>query len=150
VADTPIRLSSKPTYLTTQLATYAARFVSEAFADADARSYHYRLLAALDEAGPQSQADLGRGVRIDRSDVVAAVNELVALGQVERTADPTDARRRIIHLTAAGRRQLRRLDRELARAQARFMEPLDDEEQTEYLALLTRLLEHHEAARRSI
>lgn len=140
---TPSRLSSKPTYLTTQLAAHARRLVSEAFANADARGYHYRLLAALDEFGAESQAELGRGVSMDRSDVVAAVNELEALGQVERRADPGDRRRKIVHLTPVGRRQLRRLDRQLARAQELFMAPLSDDDRATCRALLTTLLEHH-------
>lgn len=143
MARTPRRLNSKPTYLTTQLATYARRLVTEAFANADARGYHYRLLAALDEFGPESQAELGRGVSMDRSDVVAAVNELEALGQVERRLDRADGRRKIIHLTPVGRRQLRRLDRELARAQELFMAPLADDDRATYRAMLTTLLEHH-------
>jgi DNA-binding MarR family transcriptional regulator len=145
MTGTPERLTSKPTYLTTQLAVHARRFVTEAFTRADARGYHYRLLAALEASGPQSQADLGRGVNVDRSDVVAAVNQLAALGQVERRADPADARRWIVHLTAAGRRQLRRLDRELARAQEQFLQPLDEDERAQLHRLLTRLLAHHES-----
>jgi MarR family transcriptional regulator, lower aerobic nicotinate degradation pathway regulator len=147
VTDAPRRLTSKPTYLTTQLATHARRLVTEAFDRAGARGYHYRLLSALEEAGPQSQAELGRGVNVDRSDVVAAVNQLVELGHVERRADPTDARRWIVHLTPAGSRQLRRLDRELAIAQAEFTAPLTAKERAEYQRLLSRLLAHHEAAR---
>jgi DNA-binding MarR family transcriptional regulator len=141
---TPGRLRAKATYLTTQVAAHAHRLAGDAFARAGARGYHYRLLAALDEHGPQSQAELGRGVQVDRSDVVAAVNELEALGHVERRADPTDARRKIVHLTAAGRRQLRRLDRELAAAQERFLAPLDEAERTAYQATLTTLLDHHD------
>jgi MarR family transcriptional regulator, lower aerobic nicotinate degradation pathway regulator len=37
------------------------------------RGYHYRLLAGLDEWGPASQAALGRGTGIDRSDITAAL-----------------------------------------------------------------------------
>lgn len=145
MSETPVRLRSKPTFLTTQLATHARRLVTDAFARAGARGYHYRVLATLEENGPQSQADLGRSVNMDRSDVVAAVNQLSELGQVERRADPDDARRKIVHLTAAGRRQLRRLDRELAEAQEQFVAPLDDTERATLQRLLERLVDHHEA-----
>lgn len=139
----PSRLTTKPTYLTTQLAVHAHRLAGEAFVAAGARGYHYRVLSALDEAGPSSQAALGRGVSMDRSDVANAVNELVELGQVERTPDPTDGRRNSIRLTAAGRRQLRRLDRALEGAQDRFVEPLSPDERLQLQDLLARLLDHH-------
>jgi MarR family transcriptional regulator, lower aerobic nicotinate degradation pathway regulator len=74
------------------------------------------------------------------------VNQLAELGQVERRADPGDARRKIVHITAAGRRQLRRLDQELDRAQERFVSPLDHDDRATYLRLLSTLLEHHSTA----
>lgn len=142
----PDRLSSKASYLTTQLTRHVQRIVGEAFADAGARGYHYRLLAALAEFGPMSQAELGRRVDVDRSDVVAAVNELAAAGQVERSPDPADGRRNVISLTAPGRRQLRRLDSALDRAQERFLAPLPAADRQRYMDLLTTLLAHHEEA----
>jgi MarR family transcriptional regulator, lower aerobic nicotinate degradation pathway regulator len=149
MARAPSRLSGKPTYLTTQLAAHARRFVNDAFSAAGAGGYHYRLLAVLDEFGPKSQAEIGRGVNMDRSDVAVAVNELEALGQVERHGDPGDGRRKIVQLTPAGRRQLHRLDRRLARAQDLFMAPLADEDRATYRALLSTLIEHHAKAETS-
>src|SRR5690606_8448410 len=68
----PERLAAKPSWLITQLAMHARRLVFDGFAATGARGYHYRILAALHEFGPASQAQLGRWCRIDRSDVVAA------------------------------------------------------------------------------
>lgn len=44
---------------------------------------------------------------MDRSDVVAALNELAGQGLVERTRDPADHRRNIVTITPAGLRALR-------------------------------------------
>ena len=145
MANTPVRLRSRPTFLVTQVALHARRLVTDAFTRAGARGYHYRVLATLEEHGPLSQADLGRSVNMDRSDVVAALDQLAELGQVERRPDPDDARRKIVHLTAAGRRQLRRLDREVTEAQEQFVAPLDDDERATLQRLLERLLDHHDA-----
>lgn len=139
----PDRLADKDTFLVTQLATTARQLSTDAFARAGARGYHYRVLAALDEHGPLSQADLGRLVHMDRSDVVGAATELAELGQVQRAADPTDGRRRTLTITTAGRRQLKRLDRELATSQADFLAPLDEAERRRLHALLSRLYRHH-------
>ena len=58
----------------------AQAILADAFAAEGLRGYHFRLLAALDQYGPSSQAELGRRTGIDRSDVVAALNELDAAG----------------------------------------------------------------------
>lgn len=146
--DLPERLAATPTFLVTQLATHAHRFASEAFERAGARGYHYRVLAALADRGPQSQADLGRRVNMDRSDIAGAVDDLVGAGHVDRRVDPADARRRLVRLTPAGRRQLARLDRSLAAAQQEFLAPLEAEARATFVSLLTELLTHHSARSR--
>ncbi|CAM4235611.1 MarR family winged helix-turn-helix transcriptional regulator [Kibdelosporangium persicum] len=142
MAEIPERLVTKPSFLITQLAVHARRIVSDGFAEAGARGYHYRILAALDEFGPASQIDLGRRGGVDRSDVVAAVNELTAQGYVERTPDPDDRRRNVVSLTKAGARQLRRMDQVLDAVQDNLLAPLDSDERATLTALLTRLLAH--------
>jgi DNA-binding MarR family transcriptional regulator len=62
--------------------------LADAFAAEGLRGYHFRLLAALEQYGPASQADLGRHTGIDTSDVVATLNDLVASGLAQRERDP--------------------------------------------------------------
>ncbi|MEV4874700.1 MarR family winged helix-turn-helix transcriptional regulator [Streptomyces cyaneofuscatus] len=62
-------------------------------------------------AGLVRWGGLVRRGSMDRSDVVAMINELAERGQVERTPDPDDRRRDGATLTAAGRRPLRELPR---------------------------------------
>ncbi|WP_223290880.1 MarR family winged helix-turn-helix transcriptional regulator [Streptomyces avicenniae] len=131
-----------PSWLLTHVATHAGRLVGEAFAGMGARRYHYALLAALAEFGPSSQALLGRRCGIDRSDVVAAINELAGDGYVVRDPDPADRRRNVITITTAGARHLARADEVLARAQADLLAPLTEPERTELVRLLGLL---HEA-----
>jgi MarR family transcriptional regulator, lower aerobic nicotinate degradation pathway regulator len=139
----PARLRAQPSWLINQTAVPANRLVTEALARADARRYHYSLLAALDEVGSASQADLSRRTTIDRSDMVAAVNELAERGLVERTPDPIDRRRNVVTITPAGRRQLRKLDRLLARVQDDLLAPLSADERQQLIHLLTRIVDHH-------
>ncbi|GAT69925.1 MarR family transcriptional regulator [Planomonospora sp. ID91781] len=141
--ETPARLAGRPSWLLTQLAVHAHRLASDGFGEVGARGYHYRILAALEEFGVASQAELGRRCNMDRSDVVAAVNELAGRGFVERTPDPDDRRRNLVTLTPAGEGQLRRMDRALDRAQEELLEPLPAEERRTLADLLTRLLAHH-------
>jgi DNA-binding MarR family transcriptional regulator len=103
------------------------------------RSYHYRLLAALDEWGPASQADLARGTSVDRSDVVAVLNELQRWGLIKRAVDPDNRRRHIVSITRPGRQQLKALDKVVSDIQERLLAPLSPAERSQFLKLLRRV-----------
>ena len=139
----PARLWATPSWLVTQTAAHAHRLVSQGLSTVDAHRHHYVLLAALAEFGPTSQAALGRHCGIDRSDVVALVNELVGRGLVERTPDPTDRRRNSITITTAGTRQLGRIEATLAEVQDDLLAPLSAAERDRLSRLLRRVLDHH-------
>ncbi|MGP3960977.1 MarR family winged helix-turn-helix transcriptional regulator [Nonomuraea sp. 3N208] len=139
----PQRLRTLPSRLTNHAALIANRIVDQALAQAGVRRYHYALLAALEEFGPASQAALGRRTGIDRSDMVATVNDLAERQLVKRAPDPEDRRRNIITITAAGRSQITHLDRLLAAAQDEFLAPLPAADRRDLIDLLTRLVDRH-------
>jgi len=113
--------------------------LAEAFAEAEMRGYHFRVLAALEEHGPASQADLSRTTGIDTSDVVAAVNQLVSDGFVRRQPDEVDRRRNVISITKAGLAAVDRVGDAVDRVQDLVMEPLTERERTTFLRLLAKL-----------
>lgn len=139
----PARLRSLPSRLLTHAGMHAERLVNEGLAGADARKWHYAVLAALQESGPASQATLSRRTGIYRSDLVAVINELADRGHVERAPDPADRRRNVITITQHGRRHLRRLDKLLAAIQDDLLAPLTQPERDQLTRILTRLLDHH-------
>ncbi|MFF5202040.1 MarR family winged helix-turn-helix transcriptional regulator [Micromonospora parva] len=141
--QSPAGLSTTPSWLLNQTASHAARLLSEGFAAHDLRGYHYRLLATLTEDGPASQADLGRRCGIDRSDVVAIINDLAGRGLVVRAPDPADRRRNVISVTDAGADEARRMGVTVERVQADLLAPLSTDEREQLTRLLTRLLRHH-------
>ncbi|MEV0795683.1 MarR family transcriptional regulator [Kribbella sp. NPDC050459] len=143
--QTPTALTQLPSWLLTQSAAQAHRVVTESFAAGGARAYHFRLLATLVEFGPASQAELGRRSSIDRSDVVAALNELEADGYVERSPDPEDGRRNVITITTAGKRQYRRLTNLVGKAQEEIFAPLSATDRTRLTTILGKLLAYHQA-----
>ncbi|MFD0538877.1 MarR family winged helix-turn-helix transcriptional regulator [Actinomadura luteofluorescens] len=120
---TPTRLRHTPSWLINLASAHSHRLLAEGFTAAGARGYHYRLLAALEEYGPASQADLGRRSGIDRSDVVAALNELAAKNLVDRSPDPSDRRRNVITITPEGSLHLAELDKVLTRIQDDLLAP---------------------------
>ncbi len=139
----PAVLTQKPSWLVSEVARVAHRLLTGELATAGSRGYHYRLLAALQEFGPASQARLGRRTGMDRSDIVAAVNELVGRGLADRSPDPADGRRNIITITPAGTAHLRRLEELLGDVQNELLAPLSPAERQQLICLLTRVLEHH-------
>ncbi len=137
----PSRLMQMPSWLLSEASLHAHRLLTAAFATAGSRGYHYRLLAALREYGPASQARLGRRTAIDESDVVAALNELAAGGYVKRTADPEDRRRNIVAITATGAARLRRLDKVVLQVQDELLRPLSNAERELLIDFLRRVLQ---------
>ena len=140
---TPDRLRRRASRLLSQLTAQSDRLVTEGLAKADARRWHYAVLASLQEYGPGSQATLSRRTGIYRSDMVGVLNELAERGLVERAPDPGDRRRNVITITSQGRRHLRRLDKILDDLHEELLAPLLPAERDQFVQLLTRLLDHH-------
>jgi len=139
----PAMLMAKPSWLISEVSRLAHPLLAGQLAIAGSRGYHYRLLAALAEFGPASQASLGRHTAMDRSDVAAAVSELAARGLAQRALDPADRRRNVIRITPAGTAHLRRLDGLVAGVQDELLAPLSPAERRQLTGLLSRIVEHH-------
>ena len=146
--STPVRLRSHATWLLGQASTQGHRLIGERMhaAGVTSRSY-YSLLVALAESGPTSQADLGRRIGLDRSDVTAAVTDLEERGHLERTPDPADRRRNLVHIPASGREFLGELDKEVVAAQEELLAPLSPAEREVLIGMLGRIVEHHTGLR---
>jgi DNA-binding MarR family transcriptional regulator len=139
--DGPRRLRRLPSWQLSQAALRARRLVAERLAVEGVRRHHFSVLLALDEDGPSSQAALGRRLWIDRSVMVAVINDLERDGLVARARDERDRRRNVIRLTAAGKRSLKRLEARVEEAQAALLEPLSAAERRTLTDLLTRVVE---------
>ena len=138
----PARVANRPTWLISRTFARSSGLLAAGFEShgSGLRSYHYRLLAALEEWGPASQADLGRGTGIDRSDVTAALSELEGRGLVERSVDPRHKRRNIVTITPAGIAQLLELDNVIDDIQEQVLEPLTSAQRRQFIALMVKLL----------
>ncbi|MCA9553914.1 MAG: MarR family transcriptional regulator [Myxococcales bacterium] len=133
------RLADRPTWLLGRAYARSRTLLNEGFGQEGLSGYHFRVLAALDEHGSLSQADLGRHAKLDRSDVVATVNDLVEARLVRRDADAADRRRNIIAITASGASALERLGQRLDEVQDRLLEALSPRERVTLVRLLRKL-----------
>ncbi len=133
------RTAALPTWLVNRASLRAHQLLARRFAEAGARGYHFRLLAALEALAPTSQAALGRHTEIDRSDVVSSLDELGERGFVRREPDPADRRRNLVTLTDAGQAELARLGAVVEDVQAEFTSPLTAAERRDLVRLLEKL-----------
>jgi DNA-binding MarR family transcriptional regulator len=81
-------------------------------------------LILLVQEGPLSQQRLGQRQGVDRTTMVAVVDELESSGYVERRRDPRDRRAYSLHATAKGRRVLKRAAEATQRAEETFLASL--------------------------
>lgn len=133
------RVAGRPTWLLGRAHARSQELLAGAFAAEGLRGYHFRLLAALDQYGPSSQADLGRDTDIDRSDVVATLNDLVSKGLAKREPDARDGRRNVVTITKRGAGVLERLDRVLDDVQESLLASLTPAERKTLVRLLAKL-----------
>ena len=122
-----------------QAAQRAAEALERALAPLGLRPRHYRALASLAEAGPRSQQALGEVLGIDRTTMVAIVDELERQGLAERHSDPGDRRSYRVQLTARGRTTLVRATGAVVRADEALLVGLDVGERHRLHASLARL-----------
>ena len=103
----------------------------------------FTVLASLEEYGPLSQADIGRRLGLDRNEVSSTVARLADEGHVDRRPNPTDRRRNVVTLTAAGSRRLAEIQAYADAAQAEPLAGLNAGERSALAALLAKLLDSH-------
>ena len=134
------RLRRLPSWLFSKMALRGTRITTELLGDASLRS-DFAVLSALETFGPISQAELGRRLDMDRSDVVAVLNRLEHDRHVRRDPDPRDRRRNTIHLMPRGQRRIDQLERRFDQIQDALLRPLSEAERGQLIHLLQRLLD---------
>lgn len=105
----------------------------------DITSTQWAALAKLFEKGPCSQNLLGRLTAMDAATIKGVVDRLVKRGLVETRPDPEDGRRLVVALTPEGAALTERSMPLAYAITEETLAPLDDAEQDQFLALLSRL-----------
>jgi DNA-binding MarR family transcriptional regulator len=97
------------------------------------------ILTLVTELAPMTQKALADALRIDRTTMVALLDDLEHKGYVERQRHPRDRRAFLVHPTEPGRTAKVAAVRILDEQQRRFLAPLTPAERRQLAALLTRL-----------
>jgi MarR family transcriptional regulator, lower aerobic nicotinate degradation pathway regulator len=133
---TPSRLHGRATWLLNRAARVAKQLTWASLVDAGMRRGFYGVLATLDEFGPAAQAEIGRRVGLDPSDMVDLLNDLEGRGYVRREQDPADRRRNIVTLTKTGSRALDRFDDAISAAEDQLLASFSSSDRATLLRLL--------------
>ena len=139
----PASLRNLASWQASRVATLGARLTA-ARMPLEARS-DYAVLAALDEFGELSQAEIGRRLGLDRNNVNGIVTRLESDGRIARGVDPADRRRNIVAVTPAGRDHLHELHALATEVQDELLAALAPTEREHLRVLLAKVLSSHPA-----
>lgn len=99
------------------------------------------MLRAIDDTSVLSQGEIARRMGVDRTTMVALIDDLQDKRLVERRQDPQDRRRNVVELTAAGRDTVRRAADLAAQAERTFLSRLSAADAKQFRKALRTLLE---------
>jgi DNA-binding MarR family transcriptional regulator len=94
----------------------------------------------LREQGGSTQQQLGSTLMLDPNNCVILLNDLEESGYVERRRDPTDRRRHMVEMTAAGRRALEHAEVKLETVEDEVIGNLSPSERSTLRDLLAKSL----------
>ena len=101
----------------------------------------FALLTVLAASGPMSQGELGEQMSIDRTTMVALVDEVEQAGLVRRERNRDDRRAYAVTLTPEGRRLQKRAEQTLDGVADEFFGRLTRQEREQLQGFLRRLLD---------
>lgn len=137
----PTRLQALTSWQANKVAVLGARMTARHM-PLTARA-EFAVLAALEEYGPLSQAEIGRRLGLDRNEVSTLVTRMESAGYLTRGPDPADRRRNLVTLTRAGRGRLEEVQLYADAAQADLLLGLEPREREQLNQLLSKLLSAH-------
>jgi DNA-binding MarR family transcriptional regulator len=132
----PVRLG----YLLKHVQLRLAEHTGPALAPLNLNGRELAVLSVLGAGPPLAQQQAAGRLGVDRTTMVALVDELERKDLVERRADAGDRRRNLVHLTERGQHALNEGERLVQDAEQAFLAVLDGAEADQFRSLLQRLL----------
>jgi DNA-binding MarR family transcriptional regulator len=117
-----------------------ASITEPALAVIDLDGRQFAVLAQIAERGPIAQQRISEALRVDRTTIVALVDELERKGLAERKRDPNDRRAYAVELTPKGQRTLERALTVVNAAESEFMASLSEADRARLRDLLSRVV----------
>ena len=107
--------------------------------DSDISPGRFGVLVLISANPGMTQSLLASATQLDRSTMVAVIDQLEARGLMERRASPTDRRSNALVLTEAGEKLLKLLKRRIKQHEARIAAAMTPAESATLVGLLTRI-----------
>lgn len=140
----PQELASSNAFLLARLgARFKLRLVAR-LEESGFESYHFSMLAMLDEGARHTQSSMAAALHLDPSRLVSLLDTLEGQGLIERQRDPLDRRRHVVSITRAGKRRLARMREAFKGLEDEFLAPLDGEARETLHHLLQQLAAHND------
>ena len=136
----PQPLAHRTGILLSKVADYGRAEFERALAPLGLKPRYYGVLAVLAAEGPAPQQALGARLRLDRTTMVAVVDELERLGLAERRRNRQDRRAYDVTITDAGRQLLPHLEMLAAAVEDTVFAPLNIAQRQLLHNLLTQLV----------
>jgi MarR family transcriptional regulator, lower aerobic nicotinate degradation pathway regulator len=137
----PVSLADQVGYLLAKSHLRVHNSANEALEPLGLTVKHYGLLTLLVHEGPISQGRLGEVMRIDRTTMVALIDDLERSGHVDRTRNPEDRRAYALSATTSGKRVQRSAATLMKRVQDETLAPLSSDERRELRRMLRAIVE---------
>ena len=137
--ECPECLTSDLTWLLSQASFALARELSAAFEPLGVTMRGYQVLATAG-AGSFTQKELADRVGLDKTTMVATVDELEEAGLAERRPSKTDRRARVIGVTRAGKRKVAQGQKVVEQVQADVLSSLPPAERRAFIGALSSLV----------
>jgi DNA-binding MarR family transcriptional regulator len=140
-AGPPAALANRLGYLLKHAQLRLAGLGASALAPFGINGRECAVLIVIDDAPPLSQLELARRMGVDRTTMVALIDELEAKALVARHPDPHDRRKNVIALTDAGRTTLREARTAHDHAEERFLDGLSEQDSAHLKRILRAVIE---------
>jgi len=140
-----IDLQATPGHLIRRAQQIAVSIFAVQLSSADITPVQFAILNALLGSPGIDQVSLAKRVAFDPATSGSVIGRLEAKGWVVRKADPKDRRRKLLVVTPAGVQALGLVQADVARIQEKILSPLTPQEQRQFVQLLSRLVQGHQA-----
>lgn len=129
-----------PGHLIRRAQQMAVSVFAEHLAPFDVTPVQFAILNALIDTPGTDQVSLAARVALDAATSGSVIGRLEAKGWVRREASPQDRRRKLLWLTAKGKKAVMAMAPQVSRVQALILQPLQAQEQQQFMDLLAKLV----------
>ena len=136
----PAEMAGHLGYLLKHVQLRFFELTAAALAPAGINGREAAVLRAIDNPHPLAQGEIARRMGIDRTTMVALIDDLQERGLVQRRQDPDDRRKNVVELTDAGQDITRQATRIGEQAERTFLSPLSAGEAEQFKKTLYALL----------